>query len=158
MPAVGHGLVFAASGWRKDTFHAIKLGQRGDLTDTENVVWSLNRGAPYVPCPMLWGEEIYVLEGKSFFSCLGAIDGEHHYLKHRLPGFLNFSASPVGAADRIYLLSEGGKTVVLQRGQEVKVLAINELDERFHASPAIVGNAIYLRGDKHLFCFAKPSR
>jgi hypothetical protein len=38
------------------------------------------------------------------------------------------------------------------------VLAINEVDEKFHASPAIVGDAIYLRGDKHLFCFAKRER
>ncbi len=158
IPAVGHGLVFAASGWRKDTLHAIKLGQRGDLTDTGNVVWSLNRGTPYVPSPMLWGDEIYLLEDKSYFSCLGAIDGERHYLKHPLPGSPSFSASPVGAADRIYLLSEKGKTIVLQRGKEFKVLAINELDGKFLASPAIVGNAIYLRSDKHLYCFAKPSR
>ena len=70
----------------------------------------------------------------------------------------NFSASPVGAADRIYLLSEEGRTVVLERGPKLKVLAINELDERFQASPAIVGDAIYLRGDRHLFCFARSSR
>ena len=106
---------------------------------------------------MLWGDEIYLLEDKSFFSCLAATDGEHHYLKHRLPGILNFTASPVGAADRIYLLSEGGKTVVLQRGPELIVLAINELDESFHASPVIVGDTIYLRGDKHLYCFAKSN-
>ena len=155
MPAVGHGMVFTASGWRKDTLQAIRLGQRGDLTGTENVVWSLHRGTPYVPCPMLWGEELYLLEDRSFFSCLRAKDGERHYLKHRLPGVLNFSASPVGAANRIYLLSEEGRTVVLERGPRLKVLAINEVDERFQASPAIVGDAIYLRGDKHLFCFAR---
>ena len=158
MAAVGHGLVFAASGWRRDTLHAIKLGQRGDLTDSKSVVWSLSRGTPYVPCPMVWGEEIYLLEDRSFFSCLRATDGLRHYFTHRLPGSLPFSASPVGGADRIYLLSEKGKTVVLQRGPKLKVLAINELDEAFYASPAIVGDAIYLRGDKHLFCFAKPSR
>jgi len=156
MPAVGHGLVFTASGWRKDTLQAIRLGQRGDLTGSKNVVWSLHRGTPYVPCPMLWGEELYLLEDRSFLSCLRAIDGERHYLKRRLPGSLSFSASPVGAADRIYLLSEEGRTVVLQRGPQLKVLAINELNERFQASPAIVGDAIYLRGNEHLFCFAKP--
>ena len=64
----------------------------------------------------------------------------------------------MGAADRIYLLSEEGRTVVVQRGPQLKVLAINELDEIFYASPALVGDAIYLRGDKHLFCFAKTSR
>ena len=105
---------------------------------------------------MLWGEEIYLLEDEGFFSCLRAVDGERHYFEQRLPGILNFSASPVGAADRIYLLSEIGKTVVLQRGPEMKVLAINELDEMFHASPAIVGRAIYLRGTRHLFCFENP--
>jgi outer membrane protein assembly factor BamB len=155
MPAVGHDLVFTASGWRKDVLQAIRLGQRGDLTGSSNVVWSLHRGTPYVPCPMLWGEEIYLLEDRSFISCLGATDGTRHYFKHRLPGMLNFSASPVGAADRIYLLSEEGTTVVLQRGTKPKVLAVNELDETFFASPAIVGDAIYLRGDTHLFCFAK---
>ena len=144
-----------ASGYAKDTFHAIALGQQGDLTDSEHVVWSLDRGTPYVPCPMLWGDEIYLLEDRSFFSCLGAVDGEPHYLKHRLPGVLNFSASPVGAADRIYLLSEGGRTVVLKRGPQLEVLAVNSLDETFYASPAIVGNEIYLRGEKHLFCFSK---
>ena len=156
MPAVGHGLVFATSGYLKDTLHAIKLGQRGDLTGTENLVWSLDRGAPYVPCPMLWGDELYLLEDRSFFSCLGASDGARHYLKHRLPGTLGFSASPVGAADRIYLLSETGTTVVLQRGPKMRVLAVNELSGTFHASPAIVGDAIYLRSDNHLYCFAKP--
>ena len=67
MPAIGHGLVFATSGYRKDTFHAIALGHRGDLTGSEHVVWSLDRGTPYVPCPMLWGDEIYLLEDRSFF-------------------------------------------------------------------------------------------
>lgn len=152
MPAVGHGMVFAASGFANDTLHAIALGQRGDLTDSEHIVWALDRGTPYVPCPMLWGDEIYLLEDRSFFSCLDAVDGERHYFKHRVAGPLNFSASPVGAADRIYLLSEDGKTVVLRRGPKVEVLAINELDETFYASPAIVGDEIFLRGDRHLFC------
>jgi outer membrane protein assembly factor BamB len=157
MPAVGHGLVFATSGFAKDTLHAIALGQQGDLTDSDHVVWSLGRGTPYVPCPMLWGDEIYLLEDRSFFSCLRAVDGKRHYFKHRLPGVLNFSASPVGAADRIYLLSEAGQTVVLKRGPRLEVLAINSVDEIFYASPTIVGNEIYLRGDKHLYCFSKAS-
>jgi len=118
-------LVFATSGYAKDTFHAIKLGQQGDLTDSEYVVWSLDRGTPYVPCPMLWGNEIYLLEDRSFFSCLGAVDGKRHYFKRRLPGVPNFSASSVGAADRIYLLSEEGQTVAVARSSQLKILAAN---------------------------------
>ena len=154
MPAVGHGMAFATSGYAKDTLHAIELGQRGDLTDSEHVLWSLDRGTPYVPCPMLWGDEIYLLEDRSFFSCLDARTGTRHYFRFRLPGPLNFSASPAGAANRIYLLSEDGKTLVLDRGTEMNVLAINELEGTFYASPVIVGNAIFLRSDSHLYCFA----
>lgn len=156
MPAVGHGMVFATSGFREDTLHAIALGHRGDLTDSDQVVWSLDRGTPYVPSPMLWGDELYLLEDRSFFSCLDAVNGERHYLKNRLPGGLNFSASPVGAADRIYLLSEEGTTVVVKRGPNLEVLATNSIDEECFASPAIVGSEILLRGDKHLYCFANP--
>jgi len=155
MPAVGQGLAFAASGWRKDTVHAIRLGQRGDLTDTEHLVWKLDRGAPYVPCPMVWEEEIYLLEDHSFFSCLRAIDGKQYYLKHRLPSPANFSASPVGAKDRIYLLSEEGRTFVMKKGPEPTILAINELEGRFQASPAIVEHRIYIRSSEHLYCFGK---
>jgi outer membrane protein assembly factor BamB len=158
IPAVGHGLVFATSGYNKDTFHAIALGPRGDLTGSEHVVWSLDRGTPYVPSPMLWGDEIYLIDDRGLFSCLRAVDGRRHYFKHRLPKVRNFSTSPVGAADRIYLLSEEGQTAVLKRGPQSEVLAVNSLNEIFYASPAIVGNEIYLRGDRHLFCFSKPTQ
>ena len=157
MPAVGHGLAFAASGWRKDTVHAIRLGQIGDLTGSKSIVWSLDRGAPYVPCPMLWGDELYLLEDSSFFSCVRANDGHRYYLKHRLPDNPNFSASPVGASNRIYLLSESGRTLVLKRGKEPTLLAINELKGRYHASPAIVGNSIYIRSETDLYRFTKKT-
>ena len=155
MPAVGHGLAFAASGWRKDTVHAIRLGQKGDLTDSNHIVWSLDRGAPYVPCPMLWGDELYLLEDSSFFSCVRAMDGHPYYLKHRLTKNPNFSASPVGASDRIYLLSESGNTLVVKRGKTPTLLAVNELEGRFHASPAIVGNSIYIRSETDLYRFTQ---
>ena len=95
---------------------------------------------------------------KDWASFKHAVDGKPYYLKHRLPGNLNFSASPVGAADKIYLLSEEGTTIVLDRGSNIRVIAINKLNETFYASPAIVGDAIYLRGNKHLFCIKKSAR
>ena len=155
MPAVGHGLVFATSGYAKDTLHAIELGHRGDLTETEHLKWTLDRGTPYVPCPVVWGDELYLLEDRSFFSCLRASDGKRHYFKERLPGSLNFSASPVGASDRIYLLSERGRMLVLRRGPKYELLAANSLDGVFYASPVIVGDVMYLRSDQHLYCIQK---
>ncbi len=60
-------------------------------------------------------------------------------------------ASPVGAAGRVYIPGRDGTTVVLEHGPEFKVLAVNELDEGFDASPAMVGDTMYLRGRRHLY-------
>lgn len=151
MPVVGHGLVFVTSGFADDVLHAIRLGARGDLTDTGAIAWRLDRGTPYVPSPLLWGDELYLLEDRSFFSCLDARTGERHYFKQRLPGVCNFSASPVGVSNHIYLLSESGDTFVLKRGEEFEVVTKNALGEACYASPAIAGDALYIRTVEGLY-------
>ena len=50
-PVSGHGLLIATSGFRGSAVQAIKLGGKGDLTGTPAVVWSYNKGTPYVPSP-----------------------------------------------------------------------------------------------------------
>jgi len=65
-------------------------------------------------------------------------------------------ASPVGAAGRIYIASREGTTVVIRDADELEILATNQLDDTFDASPAVVGSKLYLRGEKHLYCIAEP--
>ena len=36
-------------------------------------------------------------------------------------------------------------------GADFKILARNELDDVFNATPAIAGNALILRGDRYLY-------
>ncbi|MEM7456307.1 MAG: PQQ-binding-like beta-propeller repeat protein [Planctomycetota bacterium] len=157
IPAIGHGLIFTASGWNKDYLQAIRLGEDGDLTGTDAVIWSIDNSSPYVPCPTLWGDELYVLEDRSFISAYNAIDGTRLY-KQRLPGMLNFSASPTGAGNWLYLLSEEGTAVVIARGPEFRILAVNELNDPLFASPAIAGNCVYVRGAESLYCFVQDEK
>ena len=42
--------------------------------------------------------------------------------------------------------------MVIKHGPVFKALAKNKLDDNFSASPAIVGNTLYLRGYKNLYC------
>ncbi|MBA2605110.1 MAG: quinonprotein alcohol dehydrogenase, partial [Acidobacteria bacterium] len=56
-----------------------------------------------------------------------------------------FSASPIAVNGRIYLFDEDGKTTVIEAGREFKPLAENTLDNGFMASPAVGGNALYVR-------------
>ena len=70
----------------------------------------------------------------------------------RLGAVFNIYSSPVAAAGRIYVTDRNGKTLVISNDTEPKALALNELEDRFSASGALAGDAIFLRGEKFLYC------
>ena len=68
-----------------------------------------------------------------------------------------YSASPIWADGRIYFFSEEGKTTVIEAGRRFKVLAENELESGFMASPAVAGRALFLRTRTHLYRIEEPA-
>ena len=109
---------------------------------------------PLNPSPLLVGEELYLVSDRGIASCIDARTGKHHW-QERLAG--EFSASPVYADEKIYLLNEEGEVTVLGLGTEFKKLATNRLPGRTLASIAVHGRAIYLRTDTHLYRIEKPA-
>jgi hypothetical protein len=65
-----------------------------------------------------------------------------------------FSASPLAAGNRILFLTEEGVTFVLDSGPEYKEIARNDLAEMSLASPAIAGDALYIRTESKLYKIA----
>ena len=63
-----------------------------------------------------------------------------------MEGLENVFASPVGASGYVYIAGRNGATIVLKHNPHFETLATNLLDDDFEASPAIVDNALYLRG------------
>ena len=119
------------------------------------MIWTHDKGTPYVPSPLLYGETLYFLGSNSnLLSCFDTKSGKANYEPQRLEGIQGIYSSPVGAAGRVYVTGRGGTTVVLEHDSEYKVLATNKLDDGFDATPAMAGDAIYLRGSKHLYCIA----
>lgn len=155
-PVAGHGMVFAASSYDVRAMLAIRLeGARGDITGTENVVWSRWRGTPYVPSLLLYGESLYFLRHyQNVLSRVDARTGEERLGPFRLNGLRNIYASPVAAADRIYITDLEGNTIVLSHSDTPEILAFNRLDDSFSASAAIAGRELYLRGLTSLYCLA----
>lgn len=147
------GLVLVTSGFRGNALLAIRLdGAKGDVTGTESVVWSLDRDTPYTPSPLLYGDQIFFTKtNDGILSSYNAKSGEKYFGPVRLDDVPNIYASPVGAADRVYIAGRDGATVVIERGTEFKVLAVNELEDGFDSSPAMVDEEIYLRGKKYLY-------
>lgn len=156
-PVSGFGMIYAMSSRQGNALLAIRYGEAtGDLTDSKAVVWTLDKGMPYVPSPLLYDDTLYFLKKSSaILSCFDARTGKQHYAGKRLDGVEGVYASPVGAQNRVYVAGRNGTTTVLKRGPEFEVLATNSLDDGFDASPAIAGNELYLRGRRHLYCIAK---
>jgi outer membrane protein assembly factor BamB len=152
-PVAGHGMVYVTSGFRGSALLAIELGHTGDLTDTDAVVWRHERNTPYVPSPLLYNERLYLFSGNtSMLSSFDAKTGAVKIEAERIPGLSGVYASPVGAADRVYLVGREGQTVVIRNADTVDILASNSLDDRFDASAAITGSQLFLRGHQNLYC------
>ena len=149
-PVYGQGLVFIATGFQEPTMIAVRPDGSGDVTRT-HVAWTLRRGAPHTPSPLLVGEELYVVSDLGIASCLDAKTGAVRW-QQRLGG--NYSASPVFADGRIYFLSEEGVATVIAPGKEFRKLATSRLDGGMLASMAVSGGSMFIRTDSHLYRIA----
>jgi len=157
-PVSADGMVYAGSSYEKRRMFAIRLeGAKGDITATDSVVWRRQRSTPYVPSPLLYGDWLYFLNHyQGFLCCVEAKTGKQPAKPLRLAGMREIYASPVGAGGRVYITDRDGNTVVLSHGGGTpKVLAENRLEDSFSASAAIVGDEIYLRGSRYLYCIAR---
>jgi len=92
--------------------------------------------------------DLYMVSDRGILSCVNAKSGEVRW-QGRLRG--NFSASPVYAAGRIYLLNESGEATVIAPGASMNVLATSKLPGGTLASPAFSEGAMFLRTSTHLY-------
>ena len=159
-PVAGHGIVVAANSYDWQAMLAIRLdGAKGDLTGSKQIAWSMNRLTPYVPSPLLYGRKLYFLRHlQGILSCVDLITGEPVAGPFRLPRMRVLFASPVGASNRIYITSREGITLVMEHSDQPKILAVNQLDDVFSASPALVDGQLFLRGESFLYCLEDRSK
>jgi outer membrane protein assembly factor BamB len=149
--AMGDGLIFTSSGFEKTTLRTVKVGGKGDVTQS-HVAWEQRKGAPTQSSLLYVKPYLYSVTDGGIANCYKAETGDVVY-QERIGG--TFCASPVYADGNIYFLSEQGDTTVVKAGPEFKVISKNSIGERCQASMAISDRAIYIRSDKHLFRMGK---
>jgi outer membrane protein assembly factor BamB len=149
-PVYGAGLVFITTGFQQPSLLAVRPDGKGDVTKT-HVAWTLSRGAPLTPSPLLAGDELYVVTDNGIASCLDARTGVVRW-QQRLGN--SFSASPVLADGRIYFLDEDGRTTVVAPGVTFAALAVNTLDGGTLASMAVAAHSFFIRTSTHLYRIA----
>ncbi len=156
-PVAANDMVYVMSGFRGNALQAIHLSKAKDnIAGSKALVWTLDRDTPYTPSPLLYDDMLYFLKrNDGILACFNANTGDEHFSRQRLEGIEGVYASPVGASGRIYIASRNGSTQVIKHDTQYEVLAVNTLDDGFSASPAVVDNELYLRGEKNLYCIAE---
>lgn len=151
-PVVGHDMVYVSSGYGSTALYAFELGRTGEIS-LSDARWTLRRGVPYDPSPLVVGDELYLVSDQGVASCLDAHTGKQRW-QMRLSGA--FSASPLTAEGRIYFTNEEGLTTVMEAGPAAKKLAENQVEGRTLASLATSDRAIFLRTDTALYRIQAP--
>jgi outer membrane protein assembly factor BamB len=152
-PVFAHGLVYIATGFHQPALMAVRPDGTGDVTRT-HVAWTIQRGVPFTPSPLVVGGELYMVSDGGIASCLDAKTGDVRW-QQRLGG--NYSASPLYADGRIYFPGEDGVTTVIAPGATFRKLAANALDGALLASMAVAGDSFVIRSDKHLYRIGSPA-
>jgi outer membrane protein assembly factor BamB len=171
-PVIGDGLLFLAAPdiimepaaerknpERAEQFYAnnascvmaVRPGKTGELSQS-NIAWSERRGVPGVPSPLYYKGRLYSFMNGGIVFCRVGQTGKLVYSgRIGAPGY--YYSSPLAADNRVYIASADGVVVVLDAGEELKILARNQLDGAILATPALVEGKIYVRTETHLYAF-----
>jgi outer membrane protein assembly factor BamB len=163
-PFFAHDLIYVTNGYRPvQPIYAIRPGASGDLTlkdgkeSSDFVAWSKQRGGPYMPTPLVYGEHFYVLSNQGVVAAYNAKTGERLY-QERLAGRGGaFTASPVAADGKLYFSSEDGEVFVVRAGPKYEYVGANPMGEVIMATPAVSDGMIFVRTTGHLFAVGGPA-
>ena len=146
-------VVYCMSGYEGYSLLALPLDAKGDISGSDSVIWSIDKGTPYVPSPVLYDGLLYFTQSnQGILTAVDSEDGDTVIQRSRLPGISNIYSSPVGADGRVYFTGRDGTTLVIKHSGELEVLVTNKLDDEFNTSPAMVDTQLFLRGRKSLYC------
>ncbi len=117
-------------------------------------LWDNNKLEPGNSSPIVVDDSVVLVKG-GVLTVGSLADGELRY-KLRLPDAGSIWSTPVVCGNRLYVFSDKGKCFVVQLGKTLgEVIATNEIDDTILGSPAVSGNALFVRGDRTLWKIAK---
>jgi outer membrane protein assembly factor BamB len=141
------GVVTINTGFTRARLMAVKPDGTGDVTKT-HVVYTLTKDVPLKTSPAVVDGRMYLVTDGGVLTCTEAATGKRLW-RERIGG--RFSASPLVAPGRIYLFDEKGTSTVIRPGPTYHRLAVSKLDAGCMGSPAVSGNALFVRTKTHVY-------
>lgn len=151
-PVAADGLVCLVTGFFGPQVMAIRLGGIGNVS-TSHLEWRYRGAVPDTPSPLLIDGRLFLVSNSGIAAAVNVATGKRTWLK-RLGG--NFSASPVTDGKHVYFCSREGVTHVVTLDDEPQVMTTNTLRGGLWASPAVSGDALYLRTEDALYRIEQP--
>lgn len=137
----------------KPTLHGVRLKGSGDVTDSGHL-WKRNDIGTFVPSPVAYKGRVYLVGDRGRVVCLDPASGKTVWQDRFPKNRAAFYASPLIANGKLYAPREDGVVFVAEVSDAgFKLLSENNMRESVIGSPVPVGNRLFLRGDKHLFCY-----
>ena len=118
------------------------------------VLWSQKRTLPYVSTPILYDGVLFLIKDGGILTSYEPNTGKV-IKRGRVQGAIEgFSPSPVATDGKLYLTSNTGKIAVIRAEGQWSTLAVNDLDEVIHGTPALAEGRMFVRTRSKLLSFA----
>jgi outer membrane protein assembly factor BamB len=151
-PVFAGGLVLAAAN-EQSPLLAIRPDGKGDVSRS-HVLWKAADNMPDLCSPVATDAAVYLLSSNGLVTGYDTRTGD--MLWELNLGKFHAMSSPSLVGNRLYLIADNGKGLVLEPGKSAcKKLGTTDLGEPCATSPAFQSGRIYLRGKKNLFCIGK---
>jgi outer membrane protein assembly factor BamB len=131
---------------------AINSESRGQLSDSL-LPWKITRHIPEIPSPICYKNRVYMIADGGFLSCINPETSNIIY-QTRVGNPGAYFATPVAANGLVYLFGYNGRLTVVKAGDKFKIVARYNFRDNIVATPAIIGNSIYIRTKKGLLAYS----
>ena len=142
-------LLLVGGGGAQGPLLAVRSAAAGELqpdpSSTAPIAWRVERGAPYLPTPLVYQGLVYAVADNGVMSVYRERDGSLVHRTRVAADAGTISASPIAAGGRVYVSSQDGDIFVMGAGETFSLLARNRMGEPIFATPAIAGRLLIVR-------------
>ncbi|MHB8902503.1 MAG: outer membrane protein assembly factor BamB family protein, partial [Thermoguttaceae bacterium] len=142
-PAYARGTVIVANDQARVSAVALATG---------TVAWTGEDDLPDVASPLATDDFVFTASSSGVVNCYDLRTGRKFWT-HEFDE--SFYPSPILAAGCVYAMDNAGTMHVFRASKAFEPVADSKLGEPSLATPAFVGDRMFLRGEKHLYCIAR---